>query len=85
MISKIFKYPMMTATETFNLPEGAEILHVGQQAGGPVLWAKVDPEANLQERTFKVVMTGEPFDSLGLEHLGTVMIGPLVVHVFEVH
>jgi hypothetical protein len=68
---------------TIELPEGAKILHVGMQGIYICLWCLVDPHAPRVERRFKVFGTGEYIDAG--EYIGTVMEGPYVWHVFEVH
>ncbi len=70
------------------LPEGAEILHVGEQ-DTPfelVLWALVDPERNNADRYFSIAGTGRPVSLQGgrLIHVSTVQASNgLVWHVFE--
>lgn len=60
---KIFKYPLFyyTEPELIKLPKGAKILQAGiQEENDPktVFWALVDPEAELEERTFILASTG---------------------------
>lgn len=69
------------------MPEGAEILTIGEQGGGLHLWARVNTEAPLEERRFWVAGTGHsvPGDP-EIPYLGTAFFagGALVWHVFEV-
>lgn len=69
------------------MPKGAKILSVQEQFREGVLWAIVDPEAEVEPRTFKSVLTGHEFDTNGKEiYIGTYQIdfGNYVVHVFEI-
>lgn len=72
-----------------NLPIGAIIRHIGQQADPDevVLWAEVDPEAVRHEtRRFRVHGTGYPMEApFDRKFIGTVVstISPYVWHVYE--
>ena len=86
----VYKYALYPITDyiTILLPTGAHVLHVAEQNGQPHLWALVDPNAEPEERTFRIAGTGhkitahpELFDYVGtFQMLG----GSLVFHVFEV-
>lgn len=80
----IWKYALDVEVE-IEMPIGATVLSVGEQFGGPVLWAQVDSDAPMEQRTFRMIGTGHEFDGTG-KFLGTIqmMSGALVVHVFEV-
>lgn len=81
MAAVIFKYPLgeYPGSCTQAMPEGAQVVHVGQQGGVVVVWALVDPDARKREVTLRVVATGDPFDGY---YLGTVqMPNGLVWHV----
>ncbi len=84
----IWKFPLdITETQDVRMPRGAKILSVQMQRGKLVLWAVVDPDKAIQERTFHVFGTGHDFpDWLSVEqHVGTVqdMNGALIWHVFQ--
>ena len=66
------------------MPEGAEILHVGDQNGTITIWALVDVETEFLYREFIIVGTGQqiPYDKY--THIGTVFQGSFVWHIFEV-
>ncbi len=66
------------------MPAGAVVLHVGIQHRILTLWALVDPDAAPSIRRFAVVGTGRPApeDHEG-RHVGTVIEGLFVWHVFE--
>ena len=65
------------------VPVGAEIVHAEVQNENPVLWAVVDPQEQLELRTFRIVGTGHYFDH-ALRYVGTVHIEPFVWHIMEV-
>lgn len=86
-MTTIFKYPVeVTDVFTMDLPKGAVVLSVQCQGEAPQLWARVDPSAPLEPRTFRVFGTGHPVaDDLSLEFVGTFQMlgGSLVFHLFE--
>jgi hypothetical protein len=65
------------------MPELAEVVHVDSQAGGLWLWALVVPDRPSEIRRFVVHGTGHSVPHSHL-YVGTVQMGPLVWHVFEV-
>ena len=75
------------------MPQMAEIIHVGIQAGFDSvsktvqLWAEVETEYSMRKRTFVVYGTGhELHDDKRLKHIGSFIMagGGLVFHVYEV-
>jgi hypothetical protein len=84
---KIYKYRALVTTEPFTLtlPKGAHILSVHTQHAQCQLWAMVDPEAGNEERSFRIVATGESFNPEGLTYIGTWhgVEGWMVFHLFE--
>lgn len=87
-MTRIFKYPFeIDDYVTLFLPEGAEVLCVGDQQGVMNLWARVNPaNAPTVARKFRVFGTGHPIPDNGLmKYLGTVqqMSGQLIWHMFE--
>jgi hypothetical protein len=85
MAKAIYKYPLINRRSDIDMPLGAQVLAVQAQFETPTLWALVDPEQQQTElRTFRIIGTGhEIVGDPGL-YRGTVQIGPLVWHVFEV-
>lgn len=83
-MKQVFKYTIHPGLNTVRMSYDAKILSVQLQHGEPQVWALVDPRGRTSERIFKTVMTGEPFEDQGCLYIGTVQIGPIVVHVFEV-
>ena len=83
----VWKYllliPALPEIQDVLMPLGAEVLSVAGQNEYPCLWARVDPEAELETRRFRVCETGAP--GAEGEHVGTVLLynGALVLHVFE--
>jgi hypothetical protein len=86
----IYKYALLprTGESKLFLPPGAEILGVGMQDVGIVIWALVDPHRGYRDnRTFAVVGTGWEFSAdsyLAKNYLGNVSDGSFVWHIFEV-
>lgn len=81
----IWKFPLrLTDVQTVMMPAGAEILAVGVQADGIMLWARVDPAVSeRQGYNIAIVGTGHPApDDTQSTYIGTVMDGPYVWHVF---
>lgn len=84
MNRRIYKYraPMPMTSSDIVLPKGAEVVHVGVQNAQLMIWAKVDPRAQLETRPFAVVATGHPFSESAI-HVGTVVLEQLVWHLLE--
>lgn len=83
-----FALPMADAPRV-SMPRGAEVLTV-QVQGGPTpeqvfLWARVNPDAPMEERPFRVSGTGHALGEGVGRYVGTFQLhaGLLVFHVFE--
>ena len=71
-MKSIFKYrlPFMEVA-TVALPVGAKIVRCAGQEGALWLWAIVDTEVEIEQRTFYLFKTGAPMPiHLDLEYLG---------------
>lgn len=81
----VYKFPIRptTGTQTIHVPAGGEFLNLRRQPQGPVIYMLVDPNAELVERTFHVVYTGDDFTPPG-PYIGTLDQGGRYYHVFEV-
>lgn len=86
---RIFKYEI-TPESTFlsarvvDMPVGAEVLDAQLQRGQLVLWAIVDPDAETEQRLFRVCMTGETVSRPErLRHISTLQYHEFVYHIFE--
>ena len=85
----IHKYQLNTSCiglpQKLLLPAKAQILSVQQQHGA-MMWALVDPNEALEERTFILYGTGHPItDRNKLKFLGTIQtLGGFAWHAFEV-
>lgn len=68
-----------------DMPFGAEILHIAEQAGVVCLWALCDPGARSLPRGIALVNTGQAAPAEEGRYVGTVLLcgGALVKHVFE--
>lgn len=81
----VWKFPLPYENEiVLMLPAGAEVLHIGMQNGGVVLWALLNPERPVTTRNFRLRGTGHPIDGL-VTHVGSTIDEErgLVWHVFE--
>ena len=64
-----------------DLPKGAKAIYCHMQAGHPMVWLTVDPEAEGESRCFTVYGTGAVVPEDG--YVGTMMDGAFVWHVYE--
>lgn len=83
----IHKYALEGSHPTILImPAGAEIIHVGVQRQSLCMWARVETEAQPEQRIFAVIGTGHaaPLPEEG-RHVGSVLMfdESLVLHVFE--
>ena len=66
------------------MPKGADLLTVQMQNGTPVLWAQVDPSAEIEARNITVVGTGWiDYIRSGWTYVGSYQDGGLVWHVYD--
>ncbi len=87
----VFKYGVeLTAGHEARLtppiPQGAKLLHVGEQMGQMVLWAQVDQAKPMVVRKVNIYGTGHrmPEDGSEGEFIGTVQLSSgLVFHFFD--
>jgi hypothetical protein len=83
----IYKYKLpIEGNQTIDMPEGAVILHVGEQDRELCLWALVDIKAKLVPTNFQIYGTGHPVQQNAdfLYYLGTIQMSyGLVWHVFN--
>jgi len=83
----IYKYRInLTPTQILELPQGAQILHVGEDTSSTdiCVWAAVDPTTTQMVRVpIYVLGTGMlPFPAEPLRHLGSVKQGVFIWHIF---
>ena len=79
----VFKYELQGKDVILKLPLGAKILNVQLQNDRPVLWALVNPENELVDRSICIVGTGWDVED-NMEYINTYMEGYFVWHVFEI-
>ncbi len=83
----VFKYEIPPYNAAIKLPVGAEILSVAFQRDTFCMWAKVDTEAETEERNFEAFGTGHEMPYImGVDYkfVGTAhMDNDLVFHAFE--
>lgn len=80
-----FQWPGGGTLASFEMPKGAEIIHVNAQFECPCLWARVDPDAIKERRIFALVGTGHPCPPAPAKHVGSFFMngGQFVFHIFE--
>lgn len=80
----IWKFPLaVTDFQNVRMPKGAEILSVADQHGVVCVWALVDSEAELRDRMFYILGTGNPVsERLPWQFVGSVQQNIFVWHVF---
>lgn len=85
MSAAIWKYPLSVSDNPIiEMQSRAEILHVGHQGDGVVLWAKVRTEVGPVRRKFTIYGTGQAMAMDEGAYVGTVqMPNGLVWHVFD--
>lgn len=80
----IWKYELeITELQTVQMPAGASILHADNQHGVLCIWVMVDPNARKEGRCIEIIGTGHSIMSATRRFIGTVLMGPLVWHVFD--
>ncbi|TDQ79571.1 DUF7352 domain-containing protein [Sphingobacterium yanglingense] len=83
----VWKYELNKRGIVFaKMPLGAEILSIQAQNNVPCIWALVDPEAELTDRAFETLATGEKVeDDNRRKYIGTYQMygGEFVFHCFE--
>lgn len=91
-MSKIYKYFLDVSQKinAVNVPEDSDFLAFQVQNDAPVIWMRVTSDEDchkvgkLVERLFQLVPTGEDFDCDNKDYLGTVQLGPIVLHLYEI-
>jgi len=82
----IWKFPIKVVEQQIvEMPQEAKILTVQVQYGQPCIWALVNPDCNVEERTIYTVGTGHPASHVaGCQYVGTYQLheGQLVFHIF---
>lgn len=82
----VYRISLDVPVMTFDIPEGARLLHTAEQHGMVAIWCEIpDPEASKVTRRFELYGTGHPIPS-GAIYIGTTLHygGELVLHVYEV-
>ncbi len=81
MTYRVYKFPL--GRGPVQMPKGARILHVAQQAGESCAWAIVDDTAPMVPRRLVTYGTGWTMPAEPGKYLGTVHDGPYVWHIFD--
>lgn len=79
----VFKYAIgLTDKATLDVPAGAEWIHVAWQNSRLCVWGIVESDNEKVSIDFFVVGTGHPMPERPVAHIGSVLDGPFVWHVF---
>lgn len=78
----IWKYPVHDWIDELWMPRGAKVLLVAEQAAVINLWAEVDTAADHVRRGVAVIGTGLPLPQGRGSHVGTVVVGEYVWHLY---
>jgi len=82
----IWKYPLLVTDEQLvTMPEYSIPLFVEKQNETLCIWVKVDPTQKSIEQTIRVYGTGHPMSVNHERHVGSVIDGEYVWHVFWVY
>jgi len=92
-MKKIFKFVLAGTGKSYPtvvevpMNVGAKILSVANQLEKICMWAEIETTTPTETRIFKIVLTGESFETDGFEtsFLGTMILkgGTSVAHVYE--
>ena len=77
-----YQFVVCDSPHALDVPKGAEFLHVAMQHGMVTLWARIDPKAKTERRTFYIHGTGQllsPYE----KYVGTAFDNAFVWHLFE--
>lgn len=85
-MKQIFKYELKPQHQhVITMPSGAQVLRAEAQHEIVVIWALVDPVADLEVRYFSTYYTGAEMPDDPGTYVGTAQLhhGRTVIHVFE--
>lgn len=83
----IFKY-LLDRDKYVDMPKGSKVLSAQEQHGGVVLWAEVDPKADLERVHFDVITTGtEMSEIVDRTFIDTVQLqgGAFILHIYRLN
>lgn len=83
-MNRIFKYQVpLQDSVSVPMPEGARILSAaGTESDTLMVWAIVDTDAPLEDRTLLIRGTGHPLGTVG-DFIATIQDGTFVWHLFD--
>lgn len=80
----IWKFELkLNVFQEIEMPNHADIRHVGLQNDTICLWAEVRPENQKVMRKFYVVGTGHPIPTQARLYVGSVQQPPFVWHIYQ--
>lgn len=78
----IWKFPIRESNYEIKVPRSATVVHVALQDGTPTIWAEIDLAQEFVVRHVSIIGTGQPIFGDGWAHVGTVLDGIWVWHVY---
>ena len=79
----IWKYKLIPRSTYIEIPKGAKFLHLDIQNQDICLWFQVDPENEIEIRSFEIIGTGWEFKDDNLNYIGTINNGLYIWHIYE--
>lgn len=81
----VYKYRVPVGVSKLSLPSGSKCIHIDAQVDKIVMWVEVTIDAITTDWTLLIIGTGQQLpEDVEYEHLGTVMMGMFVWHVYRV-
>lgn len=78
----IWKFPIFDWVDEIKIPRDAKVVHVAIQETVPTIWAEVELNNEFVGRGVAVIGTGQPVPADSATHVGTVLDGIWVWHVY---
>lgn len=82
----VFKYPIdLRKDNALELPIGAEVRLFAEDPQGQIcIWFEIDTDEKKTERKFRIYGTGHPMVNKWEIHLGSIVSGQFVWHLYEI-
>lgn len=79
----VYKYAIIQPVTRVTMPASSRVVSFREQNGLYFIWALVDTDLPLTERTFAVYDTGDEIKHENIRHIGTLVHNNLIRHLFE--
>lgn len=86
MTAVVHKHHIDETVTNITLTAGATVIHAGPDPSGKLCIWETHPAGSTraEHRRFRLVGTGHPIEERIVQHIGSYVTGPLVLHLFEV-